>query len=288
MSRTVAVYILPGHQRSRAVCTAWERGLRKLGERVSMVPVTRYRQPEADIAVLYGLTGNLAKVFADYRDDPKRRVIFADLGFFGRKTIGNRFGGYHRICVDSRHPTAQIGARDYDDSRLRQLGVEIRPWRKTQLAGHVVVAGMSAKAAAAEGLSANAWETKAIATIRKHTNRRILYRPKPSWDQARPIAGTDFSKPGVRTIEQDLAGAHCIVSHHSNANVEALAMGVPSFTVEGVASHLSLSDLSKIREPIMPEGRESFFRALAWTQWNIAECAEGLPFRHLLEIGAIE
>lgn len=286
LKEPVLLYEMPGHPRSRAVCRAMETGLKKIGVNARRVSSAMYRQPLAKVAVFYGLAGNLKKAFKDYTANPELTLVFVDLGYTNRKDAG-RFVGMHKLSVNGRHPTSYFQRREHDDSRLRALGLDIKPWTQPNPRGHILLAGMAPKASAAEHYAPTAWEAATIAGLKKHTARRIVYRPKPNWTGARPIPGCDFSKPGERTLEQDLFGAHCIVSHHSNANVEALAMGVPSFTREGIASVLSGTDFAKIESPIRPEGREKFFRDMAYTQWTCAEMATGAPWIHLREEGLV-
>lgn len=284
---TVVVYEIPGHPRSRAVCLAMEAGIRKVGDRVQRVSCLRYRSPTSEIAVFYGLASGLAKVFKDYCASPRLRAVYIDLGYFARKEGGSRFTGHHKISVDARHPTSYFQDHDHDGTRLARLGIDIEPWRERNPRGHILLAGMGPKGAGAENYAPLAWETEATRVIKQHTSRRIVYRPKPNWIHAKPIPGTEFSQPGKRTLAEDLRGCHAIVSHHSNANVEALAKGVPSFTVAGVASVLSLSDLTQIREPINDGDREKFLRDVSYQQWSVAEMALGLPWRYLKDSGVI-
>lgn len=262
-------------------------GIRAVGDdSLSVMQAHQYVRPDADVAVFYGLAGRLQQVFSEYSADPARRAVYVDLGYFGRKD-GGLLRGYHKISVDARHPTAYFRRTEHSSHRIRHLGVRVRPWRAASSDAPIIVAGMGPKGAMAEGYSPGQWETQAVALMRRHTKRPIIYRPKPNWPEAAPIPGAMFSKPGAVALSDQIRGAHAVVSHHSNANVEALVEGVPSFSVAGVATTMGLTDLAMIETPLMPETRPQWLADLAWCQWNVEEMANGSPWRHMKKEGLI-
>lgn len=282
----VGIYQLPGHPRSRAVCVAMSQGILKAGDTPMLTSSAHYRSPaDCDVAVFYGLASNNARMFRDFKA-LKKPAVYIDLGYWGRRE-GGRLSGYHKISVGARHPTAYFQKRHHDASRLNRFGLRPQPWRQGDA---ILLAGMGPKAAGAEGFDPNQWETWAVAELRKATERPILYRPKPNWETARKIAGTTWAAVGKDgDIGDALEGVWAVVSHHSNANVEALQLGVPSFTFGGVALPLSESRLSKIESPLKPDFAErcQWLADIAWTQWSVAEMAEGAPWRHLKEEGLV-
>lgn len=275
----VAVYRIAGHRRSNVVCDALMRGIVAAGDEAVSRDEASYAGVDADCCAFYGLENRTPTLFADYARE--RKAVYVDLGYFGRR-MGGRFTGFHKLCVNDRHPTAYFQARKHDHSRARALSVRAQPWKAGR---HVVVAGMSDKGARAEGFAPEQWERETIAEIRKHTDRPIVYRPKPSWKGARPIEGCGYS---IREdVEAALKGAHCVVSHHSNVNVDALLEGVPSFTWKGVAEPMSLQDLARIEKPWRPDDREQWAADICWTQFSIAEIAAGVAWRHLRTEGIL-
>lgn len=282
--KTVSLLVIPGHPRSRAICDAADKGLREAGYLVRKKSSLIYAAPECDLAVFYGLSGKLTKAFNDYQK--RKALVFLDLGYFDRVSGGRRLG-YHKVAVNARHPTDYFQRRRHDSSRLDRLGIKLAPWRADTSSGHILVAGMAPKACAAACIPTNAWETETIAKLRKITRRRIVYRPKPNWANAKALQGADFSPPGKRSLLDDLRGAHCIVSHNSNANVEALVAGIPSFTVAGAALPMSQTDLTLIESPCMDVDREQWLRDLTYTQWNVPELCTKEPWMHLANEGLI-
>lgn len=281
--RKLVVFTAPMNHRSAIVGKAMAEGLQRAGcpRFFFKASTTHSGRCDYDTAIFYGLAGGLSRVLADYRAAGKN-AIYVDLGYWGRRKL-ERFDGYHKFALNSRHPTAYFQNRPKGPQRFEEFGIPIRPWRSA--GSHVLVIGMSAKAAAAEGLRAEEWERQTIARLRKLTDRPIIYRPKPNWDAARPIDGSLFGKGP--TLEQALVDCHAVVAHHSNAAVEALLAGVPCICPDGVASLLSGHDLTQIESPPMPDGREQFAWDLAWTQWSVDEMKSGAAYRYLLEEGLL-
>jgi hypothetical protein len=84
-----------------------------------------------------------------------------------------------------------------------------------------------------------------------------------------------------RRLHQDLKGAHCLVTHGSNAAVESVIMGCPVFVhSDSAASLVGLTDLNKIERPIYPD-REAWCRSLAYSQVSEREILDGTVWRLL-------
>lgn len=283
----IAVYGIAGHRRSTICCQAMYAGIKAVGDRPRLFVEADYREPLHDVAVFYGYTQILRKVMADYVA-AGRKAVYIDLGYWGREGLH----GHHKIVVNARHPTEYFQKRPHKDDRARKVGVQIQPWRKN--GKHILLAGMGEKAAEAEGKRTLSFEMDAIKWLGRITDRPIIYRPKPSWMQSKPIPGTVFSwggqpRPGFRRqhLNEVLNDCHAIVTHHSNVAVEGICAGVPAFCWKGVAVPMSSQNIDAIEDPVMPEGREAWSNAIAFTQWDIAEMSAGAPWRHLKNEGLI-
>lgn len=281
----VAVYEMGGSGRSRILCQAMAAGITASGDHVIRRLGNDYTEVEADVAVFYGYIQPLRKAMADYRAAGKK-VVYLDLGYWGRELGGCRFG-YHKIAVNDRHPTAYFQRRAHDDKRAAQLMPEtaVRSWKNT--GQHIVLAGLSPKASEVEGFPVYSWERRMIQELRLHTDRPIIYRPKPSDRSAKPIEGTIFSDPNKQPLDAILKDAWAVVVLHSNVAVDAIQCGVPAFAKMGVAAPLSLDDVSLIEQPSRPDGREQWVNDIAYCQWNVAEMEQGLPWRYLKDEGLI-
>lgn len=268
--------------RARLICDALMHGIRICGDGARHSMEEYYNGPTVDVAAFYGLYGKIREAFTHYRKPP-RKAVYVDLGYW-KRTEGGKLTGYHKIAVNSRHPTAYFQNRDYPSIRFKMMGVPIKPWNKT--GRHILVAGMGAKAADVEGFKPTQWEEAAIREIRRYTDRPIIYRPKPSWRNCTEIEGTIFSGKDQR-LEEVLEDCHAVVSHHSNVCVDAILAGIPSFCWHGVATPMSLRELALIESPIYPDGREQWAYNIAWTQWTPAEIKSGAAWRYLKDEGIL-
>jgi hypothetical protein len=277
---------VPGKGRSTMVAKAMAVGLARLGETAQVFDAARQRGVIAEVAVFYGFDPDLRALYAAYLA-AGCKVVTVDLGYWARKQGGAR-AGYHKVSVNARHPTAYFQRRAHDAGRFAALGVPIAPWRNgSPLAGHVIVAGMSAKSAGVEGFRPEQWERATVARLAELTDRPIVYRPKPSWKEARPIPGTTF-RPGLDDLPALLADCHAVVTHHSNVGVDALLAGVPVHAAEGVATRLGLPALTDIEDARRFAGdRHRFAADLAWCQWTPEEMAAGDCWRHLKDEGLV-
>ena len=115
-----------------------------------------------------------------------------------------------------------------------------------------------------------------------------MYRPKPSWRDARPIQGTIWSPP-EQTIHDALKDAWALVTMYSNAAIDALAAGIPVYAEDGVAKALSISSLTEIDNP--PEfsikERRQFLADVGYCHWTKAEISDGTMFRQFVDDGLI-
>lgn len=281
---SVIIYEDRAKHRSHSVCHAMLAGIQAVGDHVRLMPEAQYDQPDADVAVFYGLSGKLRNVFHDYPAAGKI-AVYADLGYWGRRAgsgIG-RFRGYHKLAINSRHPTAYFRKFKHDCSRTTKFGLQIMPWRKGT---NVLIASMGAKAAHAEGFAPEAWERKAIDALKKVTDRPVIYRPKPSCPHAAPINGVGYSPPN-QPLADVLQNCHAVVTHHSNVAVDSLLAGVPTFCWEGVAAPMSRQDLSEIESPLYPEDRQQWLNDVTWTQFCVDEMQNGMAWRHLKNEGLL-
>lgn len=282
----MTVFHVEENNRSRTIAEAMASGLKRCGVDYERAIGRTYRAPTSDVAVFYGLNGH-QHVLRDYRRRG-RAAIYIDLGYWGRHEGGRR-AGFHKIALNARHPTAYFQRRHHDPARFDHFGIPVRSWRGPRSDGFILLAGMSAKAAKAEGFAPEEWEQKAVKEIRKHTDRRIVYRPKPNWPGARRIPGTDLVRGKDGDVEAWLSRCHAVVTHHSNVAVEAILHGVPAFAWDGVATApgKASSDLSRIEDP--PEATDVYRWAsdIAWTQWNVEEMRSGDAWNYLREEGLV-
>lgn len=204
------------------------------------------------------------------------QMVYVDKGY-DRHSRNDDVRGweYWRVAVNGHQPTSKFRA-GYPADRLADMGWEFKPWR--QSGTRIVIAGSSAKYHAFYDLAdPTQWAQKLVKQIEGLSRRETVYRPKPSWKDAVKIAGTTWSGRG-EGIADALTGAHCLVTHGSNACFEAMLAGVPSIVIgDGVAAPISSRDVTEIETPRLASDaeREAVLRFLAYQQWTLAEFLDG-------------
>lgn len=273
-------------KRAHVLCEAMVSGVTKAGDKViSVTPAVNYRGGiHADVAVFYGLKDNLMRVYKEYIAAGKKTILM-DLGYWGR-TEGGRLSGYHRVVANNLHPNYYYQMITHDSNRFLKFNVDVKP--KDVSGDHVLLAGMSEKAAWVFDLKPLEYEKRMITEIRKHTDKPILYRPKPSWKGAAPLPGTTYSPPD-EPLQDALDRSFVVVTHHSNVAIDAIVNGKPCIvTGHGVGMAVSTS-LDCLEEPYFPyeEKRMKWLSNIAYTQWNVKEIQAGKPWKHLKKEGVL-
>lgn len=287
--------------RSRIIAEAMCQGIQAAGDRAWMVSMDRYFRGAlpGDMAVFYGFKATGKEIFADYLKAGKH-VLFIDLGYWGRR-LGGRYGGYHRVTFDSRHPSDLVMRFRMPPDRIERIrklwragpeyvtkdtNLVIKPWRNTDKHAPVLLAGSQKKSAESYDMDYMAWEMSAVETLRKHTKREIIYRPKPKDEYQRPIDGTIYSGRNEKLSEL-FNRVHAVVTHHSNVGIDALIEGVPVFCFDGIHRPLALADLRKIENPYRPSDaiREQWLANCAYWQYSVAEMRDGTCWRTLRDMG---
>jgi len=261
-------------RRSKHIAESMAKGISKHGDYVNFHNPDHYKgHTDGDVAVFYGLRKNLKTIFNDYINAGKKAML-VDLGYFNR-TQNGKLEGYHKVAVNSYHPTGYMMTCEHDDSRLKRLDLDPKPFNKG--GEHILLAGMSGKASWANDFLPLEFETKMISSIKTVSKRRIVYRPKPSWKEARPIVNADYSPP-TETLKQALKDCWAIVSHHSNVSIDAALEGIPAFVEpEAPASLLGNSNIGSIENPVYPSEDmvNRWLYALSYQQWTPQEMANG-------------
>ena len=185
-----------------------------------------------------------------------RTWYYADNAYFGRDA-------YYRV---TRNAMQHDGTGSSGQERWRRLGIEVKPWRKS--GHHIVVCPPARLLAVILNIDADRWLKDTLGALAKHTSRQIRLRRKMSYVEA--------TAPGGTPLSEDLRGAWALVTHSSNAAVEALLAGVPVFcTAPCAAARMGLADLAQIEAPVMTDDREQWAWNLAAAQWQLSEMRTG-------------
>lgn len=193
-----------------------------------------------------------------------REWVYIDRGYFGA-TVGNDYSGYFRA---TRGAFMHDGAGAAKPDRWNRLGKLIMPWKRN--GDHVLVCPPGPVYASLRGFDAAKWLEDTLATLKQSTDRELRVRAKPG--------------KGVppEPLSQALRGCHALVTHSSNAAVDALIAGVPVFpTAKCSASRMGIADVRRIEMPYYPDDREQFCWNLAQNQWLLSEMRSGECWRYL-------
>lgn len=274
-------YVDKNSPRSSRIAQAMHSGFERHGIVSTIRSLSKFNGPEPDsIAVAYGWAR--PDIFEAYRA-AGQHYIHIDLGWWNRKPEGDVLNGYHKVAVDGRDPEAYITATHAAAPiwRAKALGLKIMEWRRGNDADHILVAGMSEKSAGTYGLKPEEWERGMIARLALGA-RPIVYRPKPSWPDARPIPGAGYSN--AEDLEAALKNCWAVVTHHSNVAIDALLAGIPIHVeYPCVARHFStpLDEIESNPRRISLAARLELANALSWAQWTPYEMESGRCWSHL-------
>lgn len=279
-------FVVSDKERESTLARAFQRGLKRHGFKMSLYSTehaarTTLKEP------CVGMIGvKSAALFRKCLAEGKTIIDF-DKGYLRHRM--NNIGGvknvweYWRISINSHHPTDWIGTANCTSDRWdmlsSQYGIEVQPWRES--GDNILYCGSSAKYHAFCDLPhPTEYAKEVVAEIKKHTRRRVVYRPKPSWRDAEPILGADYSYENER-IGDALRYSWCMVTNGSNACYEAIVNGVPCIVLgEAIGRPISSTKLSALDKPKLASDAErlQWLHNLSWCQFTEKEMAKGLPW----------
>ncbi len=246
------IYIYPsyGKKRCNQLCELFSSGCR--GEVVNH-RVTLLEGP----AAFYGMTDYTINLINQARQDG-RDWYYIDNGYFNRQKM-------FRVAKNS-FQYSKMGKPNYQ--RWKLLNIFLEAWKKG--GSHVLVCPPGIEFSRLMGIDRDQWIKYTLQKLSKFTDRELRVRIKP---------GIRELKENPNSIYEDLQRCHALVTTHSNAAVDALCYGVPTFTtMECGAYPLSLHDLSFIEKPLYPENRKEWAAGLANNQWSRTEIGEGIAW----------
>jgi hypothetical protein len=239
----------------------FERIGAKIGRIVRHDPELLLALPD-DITPIVGCTPALRPLISKWQA-AGRQWIYWDRGYarriFATDLPPGENGGMYRWHVNAFQ--LQV-VRELPDDRWRALKTDVWPW---SMGGrHIVVADPSPTYQRFHGIED--WLKRTVAALKGLTDRPLVIRDK------------EMQRFG-RKLHEDLRGAHALVTHGSNAAVEAVIMGCPVFVDrESAAALVGKTDLACIEQPIFPD-REAWCNSLAYSQFNENELVNGTLWR---------
>lgn len=208
-----------------------------------------------EVMPIVGCTPSLTPLFKAWRAS-KRPFIYWDRGYcrrvFATWLPKGADGGYYRWHINSYQMTK---IRDVPDDRWVAMQTPMEPWHRG--GGHIVIAAPTRTYSKFH--ETQSWIADTIDALARVTDRQLVIRDK---EQKRPL-------------QADLAGAHALVTHGSNAAVEAVICGCPVFVhPDSAAALVGLTDLKQIEAPVYPE-RQPWLNSLCYSHFNERELVDG-------------
>lgn len=233
------------------------------GKAIQGDPAALARLPDTTIPIV-GCSPYLRPLITEWRAR-RRPWIYWDRGYFRRVFATDlptgEDGGFYRWHLNAFQAQA---VRDVPGDRWKAAGIPLTPWARG--GRHIVVAEPSPTYERFHGIEG--WTARTVAALQSITDRPIVTRDKEQQRSGRPLRA-------------DLAGAHCLVTHGSNAAVEAVVMGCPVFVhPDSAAALVGRTDLGAIETPIYPD-REKWISSLAYDHFNERELIDGTLWRLL-------
>lgn len=283
----ITFYLTENKARERMLAEAMEQGCKAFGHDFERVAAGEYNGPreDTDVACFIGIKG-ISRRGLEEHWKTGAATIFIDKGYARIRNSPLSAPLYWRVSVNSHQPLRYFKQNRRSD-RWDRLGIPVSPLR-TRHRNKAIFAGSSLKYHMWNDLvEPTQYAQKQIKQMRKHAPKglQMVYRPKPSWHEAVPIPGAQFSRM-PETLQDLLREGYCLVTHGSNAAVDALIEGVPAIVLGGgIASAICANELTAIRDAPWPgnEAVQQFLYDIAYCQWTIAEMASGEAWDDLKE-----
>lgn len=228
----------------------------------------------ADVAICYAYNDQTRAVMDAYLAAGKSYVMF-DKGMVREL---NKSHSRSRVMINAGHPLNCLMQKRRNEERWARLDIKLSKHRSLKPNAPIVFAMNSEKHSAFWGID-DAWDysRRVVEEIRRHSNRPIIFRPKPKAEPLAPIEGTVYSEKPDH-IEDALKGAWCLLTHTSSCAINALMMGIPAICLGPcAASPVSGDSVADVVDPRFPEPDEykQWLHNLAWFEWAGEEFANG-------------
>ena len=289
----------------KIVSKALKAGLEKQGQVAEIILRNDLSKKEEcikeyDFVFVFTITGDWIRDLAIKYGKP---YIYMDKGYCRNARL-KKPEAFIRFSPNSWQPLKHLDKfSDRDDRWEELLKIPIRKWygkdgkvskvetlepkpHFKEEGEYILFAGSSAKYHLYMGIEEPTTYTKNIVKeIRQLTDRPIIYRPKPSWNAKQEVEGTIFLGDNKikyhELLKKDL---YCVITHTSNAALEANFYGIPTIVLgEAIAKPVSSTKLDEINNIYRPtlEEKHSSGRSLSYFQYRIEEVEDGVMFDNL-------
>jgi len=211
--------------------------------------------------------------------DLGRDYYFIETGYLGNYRCDNNRTGrkiYHRVVKNAMQHS---GIMDVPDDRWQSLvrfnpDMRYRGWRRT--GSRILVVLPTEKPFQYYGEDRKIWIKTVTDTLRRHTDREIVFRQKQS-------RGERTNDTIYHAMADDV---YALVTYQSVAAVEAVQFGIPAFALAPTAADVvGNKDLTQIESPRRPD-EDLIYRwlcSIAYSQFSLDECITGRAWHMVLE-----
>jgi hypothetical protein len=240
---------------------------------------SRYRTEFENITGPVLLRGISSGKLANQHRDRGEDYYFIETGYLGNYRCDNNRTGrkiYHRIVKNAmQHSTIM----DVPDDRWRELvkfnpNLEYRGWKRT--GSKILVVLPTEKPFQYYGHDREKWIQKVEKTIKKHSDREIVWRAKAS-------RGERTNDTIYDALDDDI---YALVTYNSIATVEAIQHGIPAFGLAPTAADpVCSNNLAEIENPVMHDEEKVYkwLCSIAYSQFSLDEILTGTAWKMVLE-----
>jgi hypothetical protein len=230
----------------------------------------------ADPVLLRGISSGK---IADHVRELGQDYYFIETGYLGNYRCDNNLTGrkvYHRIVKNAmQHSTIM----DVPDDRWQQLvkfnpNMEYKGWKRS--GSKILVVLPTEKPFQYYGHNREKWIQKVEKTIKKHSDRPIVWREKAS-------RGVRTNETIYDALDDDI---YALVTYNSIATVEAVQHGIPAFGLAPTAADPVCSNvLAQIENPVMPSEElvYKWLSSIAYSQFSLDEIITGQAWQLVVE-----
>lgn len=244
------------------------------------VSKSRFWDEAADIlknpVLIRGISsGKIGKYAQEHGQD----YYFIETGYLGNYRCPNNRTGrkvYHRI---EKNAMQQHRILDVSDDRYRDLvkfnpHMQYKGWKKP--GSKILVVLPTEKPFQYYGEDRAKWIKQVERTLKKHTDREIVWREKAS-------RGERTNDTIYDALDDDI---YALVTYNSIATVEAIQHGIPAFGLAPTAADpVCSNDLTQIENPVKPHEDivYKWLSSVAYGQFTLDELLTGRAWQLVLE-----
>ena len=269
----IALCIKANRIRNKQLYYALKKGIKKHGDKLIYYATPESNcSPKEDIRFIIG---NLDKKQCV---DGIHRFVF-DKGYDRKNITGSKWLHWSIRYMPDWPETRLLINAPHD--RIKTIRMKLLPRKKS---GTIITVATSSQKYCNHHHLGNATEyaTDIIRQIKEKSNRKIWYRPKPSFTDATPINGTHYNRTkGSRAMKTLFNKTRILITDGSHIGARSVINGVPAITLDGGIGHsVTGHSLDNLEDPYWPDEkkRKNWFADIGYSHYSIPEIESGLAW----------